>query len=125
MKLEEQVVSLELAKKMKEFGVKQKSCFYWDEGDGIADRLEYSPGTPLLELVSAFTVAELGEMLPASVNDSVINTFKDGSTGNWYFWYSDSKGVAKITVDNAHTEADARAKALIYLIENKLIELPQ
>ena len=29
MKLEQQVVSLELAKKLKELGVKQDSLFYW------------------------------------------------------------------------------------------------
>ena len=29
MKLEDQVVSLELAKKLKELGVKQESLFYW------------------------------------------------------------------------------------------------
>ena len=32
MKLENQVVSLELAKKLKELGFEQKSLFYWDEG---------------------------------------------------------------------------------------------
>lgn len=30
MKLEQQVVSLELAKQLKELGVKQDSLFYWD-----------------------------------------------------------------------------------------------
>jgi hypothetical protein len=92
MNLEEQVCSLELAKRLKELNVEQDSLFCWINNCD----LEYLP----LEIrnknvvYAAFTVAELGEMLP---NFNVIYTLFD------------------------RNEANARAKILIYLIENKLI----
>jgi len=77
MKLEDQVCSLELAKRLKELGVKQESYFYWisDEDEnfvvptGTYDWGDW-PGYEKFEpKYSAFTVAELGEMLPVCVGD--------------------------------------------------------
>ena len=60
MKLEQHVCSLDLAKRLKELGVKQESLFWWGE---ITKEVHYcKAGKPLH--ISAFTVAELGEMLP-------------------------------------------------------------
>jgi hypothetical protein len=69
MKLEEQVCSLELSKKLKELGVKQESLFVWYHyireslGEDI-DRWILVPSSELnhevfSEITSAFTVAEL------------------------------------------------------------------
>lgn len=114
MKLEDQVCSLELAKQLKELGVKQESIWYWhkyQDRDWEATLAESD--------LSAFTVAELGEMLPEFV-------------GSWRehdnFWHCDNSELGEnrrvwLTF-NADTEADARAKMLIYLIENKLIKIP-
>lgn len=69
MKIEDQVCSLELAKKLRELGVTQNSLWYWvkygDEYIVISDeKLIIHGGTPANNNVfSAFTVAELGEML--------------------------------------------------------------
>src|SRR6266700_8310943 len=61
MKLSDQVVNLELSKRLKELGARQDSLFYWTIG-GIVSRLE---AVPILDSnYSALTVAELGEMLP-------------------------------------------------------------
>lgn len=119
MKLESQVVSLELAKRLKELGVKQDSFAYWykphtawqlridrtDLGDDWADN----------QIVSAFTVGELGEMLP--------DNFRSMKLGKGWFCrlylgptLSSGDGVT------GETEADARGKMLIYLIENGLIK---
>jgi len=61
------VVSLGLARKLKELGVKQESYFKW-VGDQIWDETQQSDyessSTPLRDTwISAFTVAELGELL--------------------------------------------------------------
>lgn len=147
MELKNQVVSLELAKKLKELGVKQESLFYWrlaycvfggfeggvflGGGGEFGDyRIEYLPKpryttadvkwnerdlSYLCETeVSAFTVAELGEMLP----DDYSASYKLGDDWNIY-------DHAESIDEDAHwessnTEADARAKMLIYLLENNL-----
>jgi hypothetical protein len=108
MKLEDQVCSLELAKRLKELGVKQESLFYWVSIQGkyfiqyaIFVDSEYQSQLTY----SAFTVAELGEGLPEKVlfnevmGDKRLSDFYDGN------------------------EADARAKMRIYLIENGLVKI--
>jgi hypothetical protein len=67
MKLEDQVCSLELAKKLKELGVKQKSIFYhWHVNKGNRganwEVSMFAPSDEAIhsgEAVSAFSVAEL------------------------------------------------------------------
>ncbi len=72
MELEKQVVSLELAKKLKELGVKQESLFYWsqytdDSNDrrwqiGYRSRTVRFNNEPL-DWYCAFTVTELTAMM--------------------------------------------------------------
>lgn len=127
MNLEQQVCSLELAKKLKELGVKQESLFWWRHDDVDGWWPGHWEGLPGAEHCSAFTVAELGEMLPKEEN--LVTMFfengrcqiclqgnvenNDGIATRW--------GAAGQSIE-ADTEADARAKMLIYLIENKLID---
>jgi hypothetical protein len=115
MKLEQQVCSLELAKRLKELGVKQDGVTYFMDGE------LYFPGNLGVlkkrtdrEVIAAFTVAELGEMFPQN-----FGTRYDGQ--GWSVYDGNGKYVAGMSAD---TEADARATMLIYLIENKLITLP-
>ncbi len=130
MELSKQVVSLELAKKLKELGVKQESYFSW-VGDDIWDKTQQSDyqstsTLPSDQWISLFTVAELGEILTEIKDDSAIYEFHNNRKGlhNYHIWHEehDKRNDFKYVLD-AHTEADARAKLLIYLIENKLINL--
>lgn len=125
MKIEDQVVSLKLAKKLKELGVKQESYFQWfideiseysfivSENSIVDSQREYH------DRYSAFTVAELGKMLPKGTEDYYLKSigwceFQILSVlGGTYFLVLDTVKEEK--------EADARAQAIIYLIENKLI----
>ena len=124
MELSEQCVSLELAKRLKELGVKESSLFYWigkknvdiavfgimfihefaNLEDGTLDQYEF---------YSAFTVAELGEMLPDSAASG-----KD-ILGGWF-----CRAVPKDDwiVFDKDTEANCRAKMLVHLVEKKLHE---
>lgn len=125
MQIEKQVVSLELAKRLKELGVKQESYFNWlVASDGA--RLMKNPVLSTykyFEQFSAFTVAELGEMLPPEIivvqNHLSLDIKKIYSDGYWSIGYvlpfKDS------VVFRCEREADARAKMLIYLLENNLI----
>jgi hypothetical protein len=113
MELEKQVCSPELAKRLKELGVKQDAFFDWVQ-TGKWWRCQISNkgatvfgGEP--ETNSTFTVSELGEMLKSS------NSFQSfDEDGQWCCW-------RKEAVMHAATEANVRAKMLIYLLENQLI----
>ena len=127
MKIEEQVVSLELAKKLKELEVKQDSVWYWVLSDGYFDYRLVHKGFNLdlssiiKSIYSAFTVAELGEMLPDGSYSQRRMRREEGSNQEsplTLLWICAHKYDAK----RAKTEADARASMLIYLIENKLLE---
>lgn len=132
MQLEKQVCSLELAKKLKELGVEQDSYFSWiyvshDQewkcGDAINDR----------PFVSAFTVAELGEIIEWSINRGewyIHIAPKFSADGSWVLWFEDEDGEKNKMYPDGRwyitdkNEADARAKMLIYLLENNLSPLP-
>jgi len=146
MKLEQQVVSLELAQKLKELGVKQESFFKWGNfttDNGIAWNLYVPPEfnkVPHPDMwihgISAFTVAELGEMLPYRIGEYDLRFWsvqfagehhkycgylvdkEDGS----HFMNSRTDGMGNNVAFMADTEADARAKMLVYLLENGLIK---
>lgn len=152
MKLEQQVTSLELSKKLKELGFEQNGYFSWLECDARSGGGWYVWQTDydhMIELpdCSAYTVAELGKMLPRKICDQdqplsgnkgkcyplVIEGLSDDYSNEnvingWRLRYGDTK----IKIDNdvklnsagiyyVGTEADARAKMLIYLKENNLI----
>ena len=119
MKIKNQVCSLELAKKLKELGVKKEGYFayYYNpyHGGVSAKTLLWEYKKERYQYKSfacfAFTVAELGEILPKKVNWKMLY-YKDV----WNLDFGDYRVGEK-------TEADARAKMLIYLIENSLIKL--
>lgn len=139
MKLEQQVTNLELSKKLKELGVKQESLFYWNRcGEYyiqrekvVARKAELTNEKPPYDfpyevIASAFTVAELGEMLNGKF-PNVFVTYRE-NIGGTMFWIciarTDVEGMMKSNdYRMAHTEVDVRAKMLGYLIENKLITL--
>lgn len=118
MPLKQQVCSLELSKKLKEQGVKQESIFWWVNYSSIKEDwdLKYSKKRLASDFVSAFTVAELGEMLP----EYGCETMKVGKS-RWRVTFPCELWEDNQALFEADTEADARAKCLVYLLENKLI----
>ncbi len=153
MKIESQVTNLELSRKLKELGVKQRSIFYWrysetKDVEDSCDSTKKIKGAPwelwkgmtnliqgrerdILNLdgghirinhrsVSAFTVAEHGEELPEDY-------FTYRKKKLWYGTLIDDKArncanLFKV-LNCDDTEANARAKMRIYLIENELLKL--
>ncbi len=138
MKLKSQVCSLELSKRLKELGVKQESAlFYWDlERDELMMGQEggmphfytgdgrRSGGGKYVTLpdrtIAAFTVAELIEKLSGdevsslAIHKDIIEGWKiDISLRHGKDWTREYGG----------SPANALAKILIYLLENKLITL--
>ncbi len=152
MKLEDQVCALEYSKRLVELGVKPISLFNWTRYE---HRVEYSVNYLALlfynnfsEIYPAFTVAELGEMLPNSVALVGAEPFENYrisiakfhsvneeriATNNYIVNYLCDTVCADGTamfqtrlIKNIYDPnlANAMAKMLIYLIENKLIEVP-
>lgn len=148
--LEQQVCSLELATKLKQLGIEQKSLFYWAkffylEGKSHQWGVESKEQNELevheyghtkiedVENYSAFTVAELGEMLPARIRnektgnldflrmhkgDDSRQDVRDNFTAEYHTTFEPP--LCRITADS---EANCRAKMLIYLIEHNLYDL--
>lgn len=136
MELTKQVVSLELAKRLKELGVPQgdwesaSPLFYWSFYDGGArrDKPKLIPVDDcnfgfMEDLVAAFTVAELGEMFLGQIIS--FEHRRDGKYRVW--WYGSPKTMIEQRMHNidGDTEADARAAMLVYLLENKLLPVTE
>ncbi|HZV21345.1 MAG TPA: hypothetical protein VE986_07350 [Hyphomicrobiales bacterium] len=127
MILEKQVCSFALAKLLCDLGVSQHtSFFYWQpDGDGLLEYWDMKDGS-----VSAFSVPELGEMLPweliVGAHRYELDLFKNGEEpAHWFVGYTTKdEPIYSVLGMNYHfgkTEADARAKMLIYLLEQQLI----
>ena len=115
MKIQDQVTSLELSERLEELGVKQKSYFRWnmynktitDDGMGV-------------RCIPAYTTSELGEMLPGVVKGEGLVSRKCQVKRKYWIC-----GYTNIYFQNGKTEVDARAKMLIYLLENNLTKTIQ
>jgi len=138
MKIENQVCSLELAKKLKELGFEQESLFiYFYDGDGwsIRDWNEPIPANIAEKnydfIYSAYTVAELGEMLPMFLTAEQMGNAPEYGEMYLEMWHDSYGWALTYRNDNEQsvleepirekTEADGRATMLIYLKENNLI----
>lgn len=130
MKLQEQVTSVELSNKLRDLfdaaRVQKPSIFYRDFRGAKEDAIEMWGNKPdwCEDNIPCYTVAELGDMLPDAVwmggqKDLVCYKTGDG----WFVRYENSSIEEVARSEKEKTEADARAKMLIYLIENKLITL--
>lgn len=153
MKIEEQVVSLDLAKQLKELGVKQESLFYWVERKGFGSNYGDDFGDPELRIsphhvssliamepdrrpdgqffrsFSSFTVAELGEIMTEAGHGSVSH-FGDTACATLVkkeWWITGGEWlVPKQKYDHLETDkkwADALAKMLIHLIDKGLVKV--
>jgi len=151
--LEKQVCSLELAKRLKELGAPQESLFKWiqswhtseskdhqevvNDGWGIKDASPvFTTGQEVFkwwyakaqkiekERYAAFTCAELGELMKgkSGFDEEYGYSAWNGVWKEWGAFIFDCDAEESHR-ETATTEADARAKMLIYLLKQKLISL--
>lgn len=130
MTLEQQVCSLESAKKLKSLNVRQESIFFWCDIKGVQAIEFVNKGWHTFKgdvSFSAFTVAELGEGLPQIIKIKKLKYQLFCSVAmdkQWFVVYvneEDYEDNAPFPIIMHHNEAEARAKMLIYLLENGLI----
>lgn len=136
MELRKHCLSIDLAQKLKEFGFKQDSLFYWIFFESINrpmilfSHYDYAVSkTNHAVIYSAFTASELGEMLPKYIS---IGAKKNKKIFQLYFaknehstWFVEYQEFSLRNLDcyemlcqrSDETEVGARAKMLIYLIE--------
>lgn len=125
-----QVSNLELSKKLNELGVTQKSLFYWESYEDeekvtkfhiVTIPLDDRPHMGKITRYAAFTVGELGKILPIAIIVDGIDRRQRTSrlADKWTVAYDDSQNGYWL-MQTATTEADARAKMLIYLLEQKI-----
>lgn len=135
LNLKEQVASLELSKELKAVGVPQESYFWWVKdmfGNGY--KLENWKGQYAEGLVevdtyfAAFSVAELGEMLPMSIikNEKAYDfetiRLRAGKGQLWLINYRVSGQRHPVAIADGNTEANARAKMVLYLVKEGLLK---
>ncbi len=119
--MQPKVCSLELSKRLKELGCPQDSIWKWTPKEKIVCDRKNNGDTGMTVRIkiecAAYTCSELGERLP----ERYLSGRTDMGWNCWKFseeWLIDNYN--KFCTD---TEANARAKMLIYLAENKLIDL--
>lgn len=144
--MEKHVTSLELSKKLKELGVPQKSQFYWTQGtDEYGNYVDhwyvvFHPNGVSSEalakgwIVSAFLASELGDMLPSEINipfkngkprasNSKLKSYFGNGTEEGYYPVMYTKVGQEYIWIVGENEVEARAKMLIHLIEQKLLDV--
>lgn len=132
--MENKVTNLELSKELKELGYKQAGLWWWDFSNNTLvpfgiwgkDLAFYQEAANRGDICAAFTCDELGEALPKTIKTKGeeynlvivknLNELQYESEIDYNTWDT----LIKIDAD---TEANARAKMLIYLIKNKLMKL--
>jgi hypothetical protein len=136
VKLEEQVCTIDFAKQLRDLGVNKESLFnFCDEEDcpeTYPNNDGYCPSCMLAgQIIHAYTVAELGAMLPRALMAGATKErrYLNISSGQptlekWYVYYDAYKMNDYRIGAESDTEADARAKMLIYLLGNKLMSMP-
>lgn len=123
MLLKNQVTSLGLSKRLKELGVKQESFFWWYahremQTNKLIEWRIIQHNASSNESCSAFTVAELGRYMPTTYLGDLVSLIPNKTVGGYWRVDLDDEGM----LCSETTEADARAKLLIYLLENNLIK---
>lgn len=141
MNLKDQVTNLELSKILKNLGVKQQSLFYWSKLSMQNEyHLEFRTNLETSEVIladctdyiSAYTVAELGSILPKEIpRIDKYNPFELSCEWRlhycgekmWHIIYESYDGAVKDFIIYDRKEADARAEMLIFLIKNGHIDV--
>lgn len=131
MKLQQQVSSQEPSKRLKELGFPQESLYVYtntEQGGNINTLTEYQSYMSEENFISAYSVAELGEMLPENITVEDIDYTIAFTNGIHSVGYEAELSIGNeatmfkvLHEEIGLTEADARAKMLIYLKENNLI----
>lgn len=126
------VCSAQLSKKLRKWGINSGSLLYWGDGvlmfsDQVEGRLEM-----FKEVCSAYNATEITEQFPQT--DIWLNNGQSSKKrpATYHFLKKGDQYITSIMIENDgqlmeierfadRNEANCRAKALIFLLENKMI----
>ena len=125
--IEDQVVSVEVAKRLKEIGVEQESLFYWASGSLLFfEKVDWSNAD---NTYSAFTVAEMIEKLPAIIEDGKVEYWLrvevvavGGGNTTWLVEYASASNEILGYVVKTKL-ADAVGEMRLWLVKNGYVEV--
>jgi hypothetical protein len=133
MKLEHQVISLEISKQLKALGVEQDSLFYWwqpeDAGTDnyiILYQIEINDAE-FKKCISAFTASELLELMP--YNLPYMGMLRIGRQSalypeRWVIIYEERLMEGHFLIERkSNNLANACGEMLIHLIENGYVKV--
>lgn len=132
------VTPLDLARKLKDLGVEQKSLFYWKTAQNINPQL-FQDDKPVMavpkgdgaiecEVFSAYTAGELGELMkvvqpPNEYDDFPLMVYTAYTTPEcWASFLYDQQGNTKFE-SSGDTEVEAKARMMIHLVSHKIMIL--
>ena len=123
MELKNQVTSVDLSNKIHELGITTPSIFYreWTGAKALEIEMwESLTGDYCPDNINCYTAEELGEMLPKYFESK--KCFDENTKKHFYLIScQEAKFEGNPLFIDEETEADARAKMLIYLKEKNLI----
>lgn len=134
MEIEQQVCSFELARQLKELGVKQNAYFSWYKNSDFDNQyiLNITDKTDI-EHYSAFTVAELGEILPQYIfvnENTPIYFLSNNKKCGYYFTkryiyenFVIPEAIQTLFQVNEDIEANSRAQMLCYILRGKFVKI--
>jgi len=128
MKLKNQLVSKKLSIKLDELGFKTESL-YWHKipnkkcrNGSVASIVEYPEESKWFDYYRAYSVSEIGEMLPLKIDDEDLTIWREKGFESWDVAYSTLARKEEVW-EQSKNLVDAMAKMAIYLLENNLIKL--
>jgi hypothetical protein len=125
-----EVPSFELCKKLKELGFPQEGGgFYWAITDVKSPYKllfwEETEPYPLIDKIKAPTCRELGEWLPYYIPKLKFLHTERGEDGDFHLYYDERMDNGAYIYIIAETEPNARAKILIWLVENGYVKFEE
>lgn len=139
MNLEDIVCDLEYAKNLKDLGLNKRMLFRFHRVHNKNDDPNYPTGgmvlndsvnsimSPMFDPTETYSVAELGEMLPdCIIKDAELYNLTFNIVDDWFeYWYAESLLGGFFITKHDKKEANARAKLLIWLIENDHVNVEE
>lgn len=122
MNLQQQCLSLDLAKRLKELNIAQESLFYWSNNHEWLIEYNDRLSIDFYEHYSAFTAGELMEIFPPPSMELDYWMMKIKTSVPESLWQGETiKNNKSLMIFNDELEVNLKAKMLIYLYEQGLI----